>query len=1450
MKSFFKYAPAVGIKSFFNGASKLTRVLSLLVFSTIISLGQYLVIAPKPALAAQPRVTMCHRTRSTTNPYRLITVSQGGINGHDGHASSPDRVWNNTLANGDSWGDIIPGDDAAGDPFWSTGRGQSSAAKNWSGSSTTGGKSFMVAGGTNLSNCVPMSARRFYEVMKLANISDSDIATDLTQQAANEDAAVKPAGGWTAGNVASAVGGVSVTTKSPSAVGANSATLEGSITTGGTLTTPNFQYGTSSTLATFTQTTNGSASNSATLNPSSAITGLAANTVYYYRVIGVIGADDTQGTYYGSILSFTTGKSLRTVAVGAASTSVPLGGTTTLSATLTPSGDAGATTYEVADGALFCSISGSTLTASATSTGTCTVRATDAGNGTYSAAVSPTLEINVTALTTRNLTIDAGSYRSSYAFDVGTKPKITATASAGNSEGAKSFSSSTTPVCTVNSSDGQVAFVDAGTCTLSASIAASGIYASANASSISFTITALDRTLTLTGNLATYAINATPPTMSASTTGGGTISYSSSTTPVCTVNSSSGVVTFVDEGTCSISSSITANSGYAAKSSSARSFQIEAISRTLSINAGSYSATYSGDATPPTITSTASEGSGTKTYSSSTTPVCTVNASSGVVTFVAAGTCTIGATIGVSGRHASATASPISFTISSTPTSSTTSSTSTTVASSTTTPVGSSTSTTVASTTTVRETRNVTTTVAANIVNNARRISICHATSSASNPYILISVDRNSLNGHGGHAGDIIPAPASGCPSASIAQISTTTTTAPVSKMTICHATAAGTYVQITVDRNGLNGHGDHLDDLIPAPSGGCPYSIRQYALQLVNTTTSVAPTTGQATNTTAVPVGKITICHATAAGFYVEITVDRSGLNGHGDHDGDVIPSPAGGCPMGVSRQSSPTSTTTLPDGKISICHATAAGIYVSLTVDRNGLNGHDRHEGDIVPAPTGGCPSRVSAQSSSSTLPRVPAGKVGICHATNRGTFEYKVVDADDLDGHDAHEQDIVPAPARGCPNPSSTVDLPETIACINAREIANLDESNSSLTDGVKVEATQSSTDDDSGTIEISNPSSGPALTLVGVESVDPNIEITVKSSGVDYNKPVTWVNEGYGTYCWKIEPFGDRDYIYTLPNPPAPPDARYAGLAYSTVIVKAGSLTTTDPNYQVNTLFDSPAAGSGVFADVNKNGVSDPGGQGGGTIGDKSISHVVLCVGSQNSIAKAPATTLPTSSTVGALQTTTTTINWSAGFCPEPTTTTSIVDSASSSTTTFTTTTTTTIAGGSTTSSSTTTTVAGGSTTSSTTTTTVAGGSTTSSTTTTTVAGGSTTSSSTTTTVAGGSTTSTTASPSTTLVTTTTLPGGPEDPNPPIEFFVKALKLPSSGVTDLVLTLSDGVKSEVVFLQLDVKNFSVVATSLPATGQERWSTEQQLGWLLFVTGALLGIIEIRRRGTLRR
>jgi hypothetical protein len=49
---------------------------------------------------------------------------------------------------------------------------------------------------------------------------------------------------------------------------------------------------------------------------------------------------------------------------------------------------------------------------------------------------------------------------------------------------------------------------------------------------------------------------------------------------------------------------------------------------------------------------------------------------------------------------------------------------------------------------------------------------------------------------------------------------------------------------------------------------------------------------------------------------------------------------------------------------GKITICHKTgsAKNPYVEITVSNTStMDGHSTHEGDLIPAPEGGCPSEV---------------------------------------------------------------------------------------------------------------------------------------------------------------------------------------------------------------------------------------------------------------------------------------------------------------------------------------------------------------------------------------------------------------------------------------------------------------------------------------------------------
>ncbi len=256
-------------------------------------------------------------------------------------------------------------------------------------------------------------------------------------------------------------------------------------------------------------------------------------------------------------------------------------------------------------------------------------------------------------------------------------------------------------------------------------------------------------------------------------------------------------------------------------------------------------------------------------------------------------------------------------------------------------------------------------------------VDICHATGDLETPYEVFTVTTNAdVEEHVAHANDLYPVPEGGCP--------TTLVEVDNEQVTICHATTSTTtpYREIIVSVNGLNGHGDHIGDIFPAPAGGCPTSV----LELVEE--------------------EISICHATGIEEtpYEVVMVNLNGMDGHADHVGDIVPAPVGGCP---------TILLEVEDGKVSICHATSSekNPYREFNVSVNGLNGHVKHEGDIFPTIEGDCPD---------TVLDIVDNKITICHATGSEKNPYVsiTVSVNGLNGHGKHERDIIPAAEGSCP------------------------------------------------------------------------------------------------------------------------------------------------------------------------------------------------------------------------------------------------------------------------------------------------------------------------------------------------------------------------------------------------------------------------------------------------
>jgi YD repeat-containing protein len=289
-----------------------------------------------------------------------------------------------------------------------------------------------------------------------------------------------------------------------------------------------------------------------------------------------------------------------------------------------------------------CTVSGTTVTIVAA--GTCTIQASQAGNGTYAPAPNVNQSFTVAKA---NQTITFGALAGK---TYGNAPfAVNATAS---SSLAVAFASTTTAVCTVSGTT--VTIVAAGTCTIQASQAGNGNYNAAPNVNRSFTVAKANQTITF-GALSGKTYGAAPFTVSATASSGLAVTFSSTTTAVCTV--SGNTVTIIAGGTCTVRAAQAGNGNYNAAPNVNQSFTVTKANQTITFGALSGK---SYGAAPFTVSATASSGLAV-TFSSLTTSVCTVSGST--VTIVATGTCTIKATQAGNGGYNAATPVNQSFVV-------------------------------------------------------------------------------------------------------------------------------------------------------------------------------------------------------------------------------------------------------------------------------------------------------------------------------------------------------------------------------------------------------------------------------------------------------------------------------------------------------------------------------------------------------------------------------------------------------------------------------------------------------------------------------------------------------------------------------------------------------------------------------------------------------------------
>ena len=279
--------------------------------------------------------------------------------------------------------------------------------------------------------------------------------------------------------------------------------------------------------------------------------------------------------------------------------------------------------------------------------GTCTLDAQQAGDITYSAALPASQSFYIDFL---SQAISFGAAPVLSAIDTGV---LSASASSGL---VVSLASTTPDVCSIQAG-GMVEALRAGTCTVVASQTGNAIWATAASVSQSFAIALAGQSI---GFAAAPSLSVQgEAVVNAQATSGLTMAFASLTPAVCSVGSGTGRVSGLAAGTCTIAANQSGNGVWAAAAQAVQSFNVAravqtiGFSATPSLMAGGTGA----------IRALASSGLPVS-YASLTPGVCAVHASSGALSGLAAGTCTVAANQAGNGAWAAAPQVSLGFAVS------------------------------------------------------------------------------------------------------------------------------------------------------------------------------------------------------------------------------------------------------------------------------------------------------------------------------------------------------------------------------------------------------------------------------------------------------------------------------------------------------------------------------------------------------------------------------------------------------------------------------------------------------------------------------------------------------------------------------------------------------------------------------------------------------------------
>ena len=233
----------------------------------------------------------------------------------------------------------------------------------------------------------------------------------------------------------------------------------------------------------------------------------------------------------------------------------------------------------------------------------------------------------------------------------------------GLGNGVVTYASTTPAICTVNASTGAITAVAYGDCSLSATRAtgADGLYLPVTSAPVVLTVT---RSAQVAVTLAIFDTAATPASLGVASTlnfghyqdavasggtGAGALSYSVITgTDFCIVDSTTGIITPVKAGVCTIKATKAGTATVLpAVSNAVEVTVVKGTQDTLAVTLSAATVTFPTAVTasvPAAGTTHGGNGTGAVIFASTTPTICTVDASTGVVTPVIAGACKVTAT--------------------------------------------------------------------------------------------------------------------------------------------------------------------------------------------------------------------------------------------------------------------------------------------------------------------------------------------------------------------------------------------------------------------------------------------------------------------------------------------------------------------------------------------------------------------------------------------------------------------------------------------------------------------------------------------------------------------------------------------------------------------------------------------------------------------------------------